>query len=107
MRERHHRLSRNRTKRLDSGHVLNAGDGSGGGHGRGGGHGNGKADVGESTNEVDGGSTAAAGGDGSSAKTTEGRDPVKGRYRCGNKGHRRVNYTEKLCKPVQRTRARW
>ena len=64
-----------------------------------------KADVGESTNEVGGGSATAAGGDGSSAKATEGSAPVRGCYRCGKKGHIRANYTEKLCKPVQRTGA--
>ena len=62
-----------------------------------------KADVGESTNEVGGGS--AAGGDGSSAKATEGSASVRGCYRCGKKGYIRANSTEKLCKPVLRTRA--
>ena len=54
-----------------------------------------KADVGDSTNEVDGGSAAAAGGDGSSAEATEGSAPVRGCYRRGKKGHVRANCTEK------------
>ena len=64
-----------------------------------------KADVGESTNEVSGGSAAAAGGDGSSAKATEGSAPVRGCYRCGKNNRIRANFTERLSKPVQRTRA--
>ena len=41
--------------------------------------------------------TAAADGDGSSAKATEGSAPVRGCYRCGKQGHIRANRTERLC----------
>ena len=78
-RERRHQLSANRKKGSNSGHALYAGDGAGGGHGKGGGHGNGKGGRrgkhgrgGRGTNEDSGGSAAAAGGDGTSAKATEG-----------------------------------
>ena len=41
-----------------------------------------------------GGSAATAGGDGSSAKGTEGRAPVRGCYRCGKESNINTNYTE-------------
>ena len=93
VRERHHRLSGNRKKGSNVGHVTFA-DGGGGGHGKSGGRGKGKGGRrgqqgrgGKGTNEVDGGSAAAAGGDGSSAKATEGGTPEVRCYRCGKKGH--------------------
>ena len=45
-----------------------------------------KADVGENTDgaEDGGGSAAPAGGDGGSAKATEGSAPVRGCYRCSS-----------------------
>ena len=48
------------------------------------------------TNEVDGGSAAAAGGDGSSTKSAEG-SALRGCYRCGKQGRIRAECTEKLC----------
>ena len=38
-----------------------------------------------------GGSAATAGGDGGSAKATEGSAPVRGCYRCGREGHISTN----------------
>ena len=52
---------------------------------------------GRGMNEVGGGSVAAAGGDGNSAKAAEGCAPVRGCYRCDNKGHRIANCTDKQC----------
>ena len=52
---------------------------------------------GRSTNEVDCGSAAAAGGYGISAKAAEGSVPVRGGYRRGKQGHTTVNCTEKPC----------
>ena len=52
---------------------------------------------GEGTNEDGAGSVAAAGGDGSSAKAAEGGTFEVRFYRCGKKGHWRVDCTEELC----------
>ena len=49
-----------------------------------------------------GGSAATAGGDGSSAKATEGSAPVRGCYRCGKEGQIRTNCKEKLCSRYNR-----
>ena len=104
VRERHHRLSRNRKEGSISGHALYVGDGAGGGLGKDGGRCNGKGvrwgkhgRSGRGTNEVGGGSATAAVGDGSTAEAAEGSAQMRGSYRCGKQGHIRANCTEKLC----------
>ena len=107
VRERHHRLSGNRKKGSNAGHVghaIFAGGGGGGGRGKGGNGGKGKVGKqgkhgrdGRGTNEDGGGSAAAAGGDGSSAIAAEGSTPEVRCYRWGKEGHIRANCTEKLC----------
>ena len=56
VRERHHRLSGNRKKGSNAGHVGHAmftgGGGGGGGHGKGGGRSKGKVDVGDNKDEA-------------------------------------------------------
>ena len=110
VREGHHGFSVNKNKGSESGNALYAGDGTGGGHGKGGGHGNekrgrrGKHGLRVRGNkEHGGGAEAAAGGDGSSAKSTEGSALVRACYRCGKEDNLRANCTEKLCKSVQLT----
>ena len=115
VRERHHRLSGSRKKGSNAGHAGHAvfarGDdggrrkGAGGGvHGKGGGRGKGKGGRrgqqgrgGNGTNEDASGLAAAAGGDGSSAKTAEGDTSEVRCHRCSKKGHWRVDCTEELC----------
>ena len=83
--------------------VVEIRKGAGGGaHGKGGGRGKEKGgrrgQQGRGgTNEDGGGSAAATGGDGSSAKAAEGCTSEVRCYRCGKKGHWRVDCTEKLC----------
>ena len=115
--ERRQRLSRNRNERFNArhaGHAMFADGGSGGRrkgcaggfHGNGGGRGEikgeGRGQQGRGwrcTNEDGGGSSVASGGDGSSTKAAEaGKFEVRC-YRCGTKGHRRVDDTEELCSP--------
>ena len=56
---------------------------------------------GKGTNEVGSGSAVAAGGDGTSAKATEGSTPETRCYRCDNKGHWTAGCTEELCSRCQ------
>ena len=72
---------------------VNAGRHGNGKGGRRGKHGRG----GRGINEVGDGLAAAAGGDGSSAKATEGSGAVRGCYWCGKEGHIRATCAEKLC----------
>ena len=52
---------------------------------------------GKGTNEDGGGSVAAAGGHGSSAKPADGGNSEVRCHRCGKKGHWRIDCTEELC----------
>ena len=104
MREGHHILSGRRKEGSNSGHAVHAGDG--GDHGKGGVHGNGKGGRegkhgrgGRCANEEGIGSVAAAGGDDSSVKVTQGSAPVTGCYRCGMEGD-----IEALCTDTLRNR---
>ena len=104
VRQRHYRLSANRKKGSNSGHARYAGDAAGGGRGKGRSNGNGKGGHrgkhgrgDQGTNEVGGGSAAAAGVDGRRAKDPEGCAPVRGCYRCGKESHIKPNCAENLC----------